>query len=143
MFWLCFALYLVATPIWQTEWASHANRRWLVIGALLLLCLPFVVIGDFLDNKIVADDFYFTAQTYAFSPLEVITQSWGHPVTQNAEGYRPLSTLSYALDSFLCNDNVAGWRVTNLALHGLCSILIFFFIISFIISHISHIISLS
>ena len=45
--------------------------------------------------------------------------------------YRPVVALSFFLDSFLWKNNTAGYHFTNIFLHALTSVCVFFFIVAF------------
>ncbi len=107
-----------------------ADRRLLALaGAAVAALVAFAAYLPTLDGYFLADDFGFIRIFHArplsqFPELFVSDWSgglWGHPLDE----LRPVSGLSYRLDSFLWGLNPVGYHLTNLLFHGLSAALVF------------------
>ncbi len=111
---------------------SAATRRsllrWGVWAALLAVAVAVYL--NTLFNDFVWDDFYLILEDHtikSFKYLRYIFTSdfFGHQEDDLAYGYfRPLVSLSYALDYLLWQTNPFGYHLTNILLHGIATLLV-------------------
>ncbi len=110
---------------------SPERPRPLVWLALLLLAVVAVYLPS-LDGPLVWDDQQLIAENPAVTELQPLQSYFTRPFWETTEldiasrgYYRPLVTLSYALDFALHGGNPAGLHLTNLGLHLLNTSLLF------------------
>jgi tetratricopeptide (TPR) repeat protein len=109
---------------------TNAPRPWLlVVGALVLVLSAYfrVLDGPFIwdDRALIVGD---KAVTTFASPVQLlVTPFW----SENPDGrssrafYRPLTSLSYAVDFRIHGENATGFHLTNVFLHLLNVVLLF------------------
>lgn len=111
------------------ELENRQPRAWLLLAAVLA-----VVVASYasaLDVPFVWDDHLLIEEEPRVRSLLPLSQHfgqgfWSNPTTHAVEGYfRPLVTLSYALDWTLWDGRPAGFHATNLLLHLICCALVF------------------
>ncbi len=78
---------------------------------------------DLDDRDLVVDDLRFLASPAAFAGA--FTRSYMHALDPSHPYYRPLVTLSFALDARRAGAHAGGFHLTNLALHLVASALFF------------------
>jgi tetratricopeptide (TPR) repeat protein len=99
--------------------------------AAALLALSFVVYAPALSSEFVSDDrLAITGNEFVAegaSPLVIFSRfSWWGAARADAPGYRPLVTLSFALDRALAGLDAPGWfHTVNVVWHALVSWLVF------------------
>jgi tetratricopeptide (TPR) repeat protein len=109
----------------QSKW----RRYILALSPLLLIIMvAFAAYANAWPNTLVHDDkFYRGSERFAELsniPRYFTENAWASSgVSENL--YRPLLLLSVTLDARLYGDWVAGYHLTNIALHGLVTILLF------------------
>lgn len=103
-----------------------------------LLFLPlaflavFLVYGSALDGGFVYDDHHFIGNNPAIKSLRNAPRFFYDPSTLsdisgwNSGGYRPLATLSYAVDHAAAGMTPGYFRAVNILLHGVNSLLVFY-----------------
>jgi cytochrome c-type biogenesis protein CcmH/NrfG len=98
-----------------------------IIICLFLASLTFLLFWDLTDHQfiIVDDNVYITNNSHVQSGLNRESFKWAFTTTR-AEFWHPLTWLSYMLDTQLFGLNPGGYLFTNLLLHVLNSILLFF-----------------
>ncbi|MEZ0327370.1 MAG: hypothetical protein ACAH95_15845 [Fimbriimonas sp.] len=102
-------------------------KRW-ITGLLLVLlaCVP-VLLSRSSDPYLLKDSdtaFLLNAVRERHDPLSWFTGDW--PLGNHF--YRPISTLSFELDSFAFGDNAAGYGLTNALLAIACIVCLFWFL---------------
>src|SRR5438132_553741 len=92
---------------------------------LLLTALVLLALGQFLQVGLVSTDWWPVISTNQVRNLSEFIRAFQEPIgagdphfiKETARHYRPLATLSFALDYKLWGLNGAGWQLTNLAVH--------------------------
>ncbi len=109
---------------------SAKHKRWLVAW-LMLACLA--VYANTFSNDFVWDDVFLISGNPLIKdlgniPLFFTPHYWRdlHPLPNFQDQYRPLRTVTLAVDYFFWKDNPAGFHLTNLLLHMMNVILVFF-----------------
>jgi protein O-mannosyl-transferase len=109
---------------------ENAPRPWLVLVGILLVTA--VVYAPALGGPFLWDDRMLIEQTARVRSLGSIgtffsSGFWADTVHGEQAGayFRPIATLSFALDHALHGQNPAGFHLTNLALHLACVALLF------------------
>ena len=106
----------------------HSNRPVLVIS--LLLTLAIVVIfwrlpgHDFIT---IDDNVYVTDNSYVAAGLTAESIKWAF-TTMRAEFWHPLTWLSLMADTQIFGDSPGGYHITNLGLHIINTLLLFYFL---------------
>lgn len=102
------------------------DRTWAALAALAAAAafLPALA-GGF-----VYDDHRFYADNAALGHASILWRAFGDPVCQTSDGteaglWRPLRTLSFALDRSLFGDGALGPHAVNLVLHGAATACVF------------------
>ena len=98
-----------------------------IIICLFLAALTFLLYWDLTDHEfiVVDDNVYIIDNSHVQSGLNRESVRWAFTTTR-AEFWHPLTWLSYMLDTQLFGVNPGGYLFTNLLLHVLNSILLFF-----------------
>lgn len=98
------------------------NRQTLV-SLLLVIGLGVAVYGNSLNNAFVYDDLYQVERHPYTRDLTQISGMFAtsHFGQRSAEGYRPLATLSFAVNYTIHGRDPFGYRIVNVILHGLNS----------------------
>ena len=111
------------------------KRKRYLLESVLLIIVCLAVFANTLKNQFVWDDIpLITENTYIRSckniPLFFSPGYWNklHPLKSRGE-FRPLRTASFAADYHLWKLNPAGYHLTNLVVHAINVILIYFFIL--------------
>ena len=128
-------------PVIQKSLAAAA-RLWTryprIAGSVLLVLLVLAAFGDAWNHNFAWDDFGLIVGNHRVTT----GRQWGSllfsnfwRIGENVEDparsfYRPLISLSYALDHAVWGLNPRGFHVTNLAAHALCSITVFLLALS-------------
>lgn len=116
---------LAHSTVRQSKWRRHV----LALSPLLLIIMVvFAAYANAWPNTLVHDDKFYRGSE-RFSELSNIPRYF----TENAwassgvseDFYRPLLLVSVTLDARLYGDWVAGYHLSNIALHGLVTILLF------------------
>ena len=99
---------------------------------VLLLANVFILYAKSLPYPFVYDDLWRVATNESIKTLKNTGRFFTDTTTQSSipdlhkDSYRPLVTLSFAVDYTLFKLNPAGYRAENIFLHGLNGVLIFF-----------------
>ncbi len=104
---------------WRACWW---RRVW---PPLLLTTLVLLTLGQFLQVGLVSTDWWPVVSTNRVQNLSDFIRAFQEPIgagdphfiKETARHYRPLATLSFALDFKLWGLNGAGWQLTNLLVH--------------------------
>ncbi len=97
----------------------------------LALLAVFLVYARSLDGRFVYDDHHFVENNPAVASLSSPGRFFSDPSTQsdnaglNSDVYRPLATLSYALDYAAAGLTPGYYRAVNILLHGVNALLLF------------------
>lgn len=95
---------------------------------LVLVIIPCLIYLPFLRNQLVWDDeqfIYNNAYVREFRIPELLTQNTIAGAGENSNYYRPLTSLSFALDYQVWGLNPIGYHLTNLVLHTTAGLLLF------------------
>ena len=98
----------------------------------LVVFAVFLAYGKSLGGGFVFDDHHFVENNSAIKSLRNAFRFFYDPATLsdsaglNSDGYRPLATLSYAVDYALAGPNPGYFRVVNLLLHCCNALLVFY-----------------
>jgi len=97
---------------------------------LLLLLLPFLVFAPSHQGEFTVDDLRFIVQNdQNLSKLDRPWKFFSDPSTNSRQGdddiYRPLRTLSFAVDRALFGEQPLGYHLHSVALHGLVALLLY------------------
>ncbi len=110
---------------------TTGSRRIVQIGLLLAVCLA--IYANTFPNAFVWDDPYLIVDNRYIKhsrniPLFFTPYYWNalHPYADIQVQYRPVRTTSFALDYFFWKDNPAGYHLTNLLLHMINVVLVFY-----------------
>src|SRR6266550_9090904 len=101
-----------------------AHPRWVVALAAV------AVYANTLGNQPVLDDGWVIFSNPLIKSLKNIPAIFHQPYNatlplQRTGLYRPVTTLSYAINYALGGPNVVGYHLVNIALHALCCLLVF------------------
>src|SRR5215813_6533402 len=103
----------------------EAQPAWVLVGALALVAVCF---ANSLPNDFIVDDYAIVAVNQAIrtiSPVQnLLTPYWGKHSTSGI--YRPLTIFSFSLEYPLWHRWAGGYRLTNLLLHTINGLLVFF-----------------
>ena len=100
-----------------------------VLWAAVVAAAVAVYINS-LFNEFVWDDLYLIVQDHTIKSFKYLkftfsSDFFGHQEDDLVYGYfRPLVSLSYALDYALWQENPFGYHLTNASLHGIASLLV-------------------
>jgi tetratricopeptide (TPR) repeat protein len=100
-----------------------------LLSALLVLLAVVPYINTF-ANEFVLDDIWIIVKNPRIQSLSNIgkiltTDYWGEVETADRGLYRPLTLYTYAVDHAIWKLKPTGYHLTNLALHALCTLLLF------------------
>lgn len=117
--------------------SGDASRRFLLLSAALLLIVNLIGYGSALRGGFVSDDqTLIQARITEFQTRPILPMAFGQsfwkgssfdvprPGEETKDYYRPLVTLSYALDARIWHARTSGYHLTNVALHALASFLV-------------------
>ena len=110
----------------------ETKRKQHILSVIALVFLCGIVFANTFENSFIWDDADLIAQnSYIRSlkniPLFFTPQYWNHHQEISTKGqYRPVRTVTFALDYAFWKLNVKGYHLTNLLLHTLNVILIYF-----------------
>ena len=100
---------------------------------LLIFFLIFVVYSNSLGGKFVSDDEYFIVKNVNVKSLKNIPSFFMNRsavafADLSQDVYRPVTTLSYAVDYLFCKLNTFGYHLVNVLFHSLNAILLCLFL---------------
>ncbi len=104
---------------------------WIAAAAFVSLVLAVIAYRAAAANYFTGDDFVYLhwLKTAWADPTKLWTVFWTNSLDASSTYfYRPLLSLSMALDKVLWGSNALGFHATNLFFHLLCSTLIYFFV---------------
>jgi protein O-mannosyl-transferase len=96
--------------------------------ASFLALIAFIIHAPALSGELIWDDTYLAHDNpFIKSPL-LIFEAFRHYLFLDSYSthYRPVQNLSFIFDYFFWNDNTYGFHLTNVLLHGLCGVLLYF-----------------
>ena len=108
---------------------SKATKNFgIYIAILIIVCLSLLNYLNSLSNKFVYDDEFVIVNNYFIKTWDNFPRLFNKDYFRYAEelSYRPVVTLSYFIDYSIWGLNPFGFHLTNLLLHTLNSVLIFF-----------------
>ncbi|MGI8431725.1 MAG: tetratricopeptide repeat protein [Chthoniobacterales bacterium] len=105
---------------------SHLQRDWL--RALLLVVVALVIHTPALSGERIWDDDYLAHDNpFIKSPLFVFEVFRHHLFLDSLSAhYRPVQNISFMVDYFFWNDDTYGYHLTNIGLHALSGVLLYF-----------------
>jgi len=122
----------VGRPTRSTYAVDLRGRTGLWIHILLIAILGFTVYSNSLDGKFIWDDRYLIKENvYVKNPSridKIFTESIGHGAGIKSNSYRPLQMLTYMAEYATWNLNVRGYHLTNIILHILAAISLYWLI---------------
>ncbi|TAG79112.1 MAG: hypothetical protein EAZ24_06110 [Burkholderiales bacterium] len=108
--------------------AQASARAHAILLALFALLLFFFSHARGFSVAPLADDVgvirVAAQQALDFAVFGPALEKWHTPLVPGSTMWRPLPVLSFALDALSHGDQVSLWRLTNVALHLLCAILV-------------------
>lgn len=104
--------------------SARARPRWAVVAVVV------AVYANTLPNRPVLDDGWVIFDNSLIKSLSNVPTIFGQAYNaalpgENAGLYRPVTTLSYAINYAVGGPNVLGYHLANIALHALCCLLVF------------------
>src|SRR5712691_6982253 len=108
--------------------------------ATFLALIAFVVHAPALSGELIWDDIYLAHDNpFIKSPL-LILEAFRHHLFLDSYSahYRPVQNLSLIFDYFFWNDNTYGFHLTNVLLHGICGVLLYFLLRRLLTSFFAH-----
>ncbi len=103
------------------------NRGRPISDPCLILCLCFIVYANSLSVGWISDDHHFILNNSFIKSLANVKLFFTHPRATGYEGiYRPLRTLSFAIDYRVWGVVPFGYHLVNLVLHAITSWLVYF-----------------
>lgn len=104
---------------------SEHRQIWAYILLIIIAAsIPFVFS---LKGNFVFDDWAVVVGDKAVHSISNIPGAFVHCFGANAPYYRPITSISYIVNNVMSDRNPLGFRIVNLLLHILCSVLVFFF----------------
>ena len=103
-------------------------KEWL--GILLIIFLGFIVYGNSLNCEFVFDDVGIVKNNAYIKDFSFTKKFFIENITseENSYFYRPLVMISYAIDYSIWKLNVRGYHLTNIMLHGLVALAVYWLI---------------
>ena len=103
-------------------------KEWL--GILLIIFLGFIVYGNSLNCEFVFDDVGMVKDNAYIKDFSFTKKFFIENITseENSYFYRPLVMISYAIDYSIWKLNVRGYHLTNIMLHGLVALAVYWLI---------------
>lgn len=106
--------------------------RNIFIPIILIIILGFAVYGNSLNGKFLWDDNWLVRDNaYIRSPsyfLKIFTESLGSGAAEEVSYYRPIQLVTYMIDYAVWKLDVRGYHLTNVILHILAALSIYYFI---------------
>jgi protein O-mannosyl-transferase len=110
-----------ATPV---ERRAPAQRAAIVVGALVAVVVVIFVYWRGLAGPFVLDDEMSVAENFSIRRLSALRTVLSPP-NDSTVGGRPVANLTFALDYAMTGLSPRGYRVTNLAIHAVATLLLF------------------
>ncbi|MEE8359850.1 MAG: tetratricopeptide repeat protein [Candidatus Omnitrophota bacterium] len=109
--------------------ASPLKKKTILISLLLIAVLGFGIYFNSFEGEFLWDDIHLVKKNIYvkdFSYIkEIFTQHVGAGARRPYHFYRPLQTLTYAIDYHLWNASVVGYHFTNVLLHCLVAFCVY------------------
>ncbi|MGD9014983.1 MAG: tetratricopeptide repeat protein [Candidatus Omnitrophota bacterium] len=116
----------------QTKIGNSTNKRSLFVSAVLIIILGLAVYANSLNGKFVWDDDVLIRDNVYIKNWshihDIVTKDIGAGAGRQYNSYRPLQILTYAIDHSLWGLNVKGYHLTNILLHILAALSIYWLI---------------
>lgn len=109
----------------MTKQTTKNERIWLF--ALLIIIAASVPFVFSLGGRFVFDDQAMIVADKTIHSLSNIPKAFTHGLGAGTHYYRPFVSVSYIVNYAMFGENPVGYKVTNLLLHVLCALLVFFF----------------
>jgi len=109
---------------------EFTKKHLLVIG---IFCLGFFTYAPSLNNQLFWDDeqfIYNNQYVIEFNVQKIFTTNTLAGAGESSNYYRPLTTLSFAMDHAIWGLNPIGFHLTNTLLHSLAGVLLFLLLLS-------------
>ncbi len=105
----------------QERRGPSVSKKTIIISVLLIAALGFGIYFNSLEGEFLWDDTHLVKKNIYVKDLsyikEIFTQHVGAGARRPYHFYRPLQTLTYAIDYHLWNASVVGYHFTNVLLH--------------------------
>lgn len=118
--------------------ARFLGRDW--YRASFLALIAFIIHAPALSGELIWDDIYLAHDNpFIKSPL-LILEAFRHYLFLDSYSahYRPVQNLSLIFDYFFWNDNTYGFHLTNVLLHAICGVLLYFLLRRLLTSFFAH-----
>ncbi|HEY2800772.1 MAG TPA: tetratricopeptide repeat protein [Chthoniobacterales bacterium] len=109
-----------------SRFCTYLQRDWCRV--LFLLLIAFVIHAPSLSGELIWDDNYLAHDNPLIkSPLFIFEVFRHHLFLDSLSAhYRPVQNLSFIFDYFLWNDDTFGFHLTNITLHAVSGVLLYF-----------------
>lgn len=112
----------------KSNWSPHKNSR---IFIYLIISIVFLCFYKVLGHQFVWDDRVNFVENPHFRGLDLSNLKWMFTTWIDAN-FHPILWVTFGIDYILWEMNPAGYHLTNLVIHALNTVLVFFLILSFI-----------
>ena len=126
------------TRLFVSSLAHFLSKDWCRASFLVLTAV--IIHVPALSGELIWDDIYLAHDNpFIKSPL-LILEAFRHYLFLDSYSahYRPVQNLSLIFDYFFWNDNTYGFHLTNVLLHGICGILLYFLLRRLLTSFFTH-----
>lgn len=98
--------------------------------AILFFAAAIIYVPTLSFERLAWDDFLYigNGEVEKTPGIKEIKDAFKLENEKNQFGYKPLQILSYTFDDFIWGGKTYGYRITNILLHALCTVLAFFII---------------
>ncbi|NQU74525.1 MAG: tetratricopeptide repeat protein [Candidatus Omnitrophica bacterium] len=116
----------------KKEFITYVKKHTLFMSVFLIIISAFLVYNNSLNGQFVWDDYEWVRDnTYIKSwsnTSKIFTKGLGRDAGKQDLFYRPIQTLTYMLDYSLWKLNVQGYHFTNILLHALAALSLYWLI---------------
>ncbi|MFH1753209.1 MAG: tetratricopeptide repeat protein [Candidatus Omnitrophota bacterium] len=113
----------------QEEARSPVNKKRIFAAIALIAVLGFGIYFNSLDGEFLWDDTHLVQKNIYVQDLshikDIFTQHVGAGARRPYHFYRPMQTLTYAIDHYLWKASVTGYHFTNVLLHVLVAVCVY------------------
>jgi tetratricopeptide (TPR) repeat protein len=105
------------------------RTKTIILSLVLIAALGFGIYANSLDGEFLWDDTHLVKKNIYVKDLshikDIFTKHVGAGARRPYHFYRPLQTLTYAVDHYLWKSSVIGYHVTNVLLHVLTALCVY------------------
>jgi tetratricopeptide (TPR) repeat protein len=113
----------IKDPSLKSREKEKGLNTWQIASLVLLIILPFLIYSNSLPNGFVFDDLPLISENPTITSLKNIPYLLG--VKGGGASYRPLRSISYAIDYYFWGLNPVGYHLSNILFHIVTSLLVF------------------